>query len=156
MKLNKKGIAIDFISGIIFVVLIIFLGFILTLIISSHGAQKEKEFQAHTALMETNYQTRTVLMQEYEGKKIYQHIVDDFNEHGREITAQNIQRILTQNNPGTTWFVSISGYYLPTGSDLRQLSILIPDFVVPNPDGQIIRVKIKVLRESDFNLKPIQ
>lgn len=154
--MNKKAIAIDFMSGIIFVILIIFLGSILVFIISNHGAQKEREFMMHTALVETQYQTRTVLMQEFDGKKIYEHIIDDYKEFGRETTAQNIQKILNQNNHGTTWFVSIASYYLPQGQDLRQLSIQVPDFILPTPEGDVIRVKMKVLRESDFNLKPLK
>ena len=151
--MNKKGLAIKFMAGAIFIALIVILGLVLVLIVSHHGSKKEQEFNFHRALLETNYQTRTTLMQEYQGKKVYQHILDNYNEYGLDTAVQATREILTQSNPGTQWYVYISGTFVPDNRDLRVLSRHMPDFLLPNPNGNDLRVKIKVLQEGDFELK---
>lgn len=152
--MNKKALATKFMIVFIFLIVIILLGLILSLIISSHEVEKKDEFNVHRSLLETQYQTRTVLMQEFEDKKIYQHLLDDYNQHGVDAAVLNTSRMLHQYNPGTNWYVYVSGTYLPDDKKLRTLSTIIPDFLIPNTEGQDLRVKIKILKEGDFELNP--
>ena len=151
--MNKKGLAFKFMAGFMFIGLIVLMGFILFFIVANHGTKKEQEFNFHRALLETNYQTRTTLMQEYQGKVLYQHILDTYNDQGLETAIQTTRDILTNNNPGTQWYVYISGSFLPDRRELRVLGTHMPDFLLPNPQGNDLRVKIKILREGDFELK---
>lgn len=154
--MNKRAIAIDFMAGFIFIGLIIILGFILSFIVSSHGDKKEQEFNTHRALLETKYQTRTVLTQQYGDQQIYQQMLDDYNTHGVETAIENANRVLTENNPGTTWYIYINGHTNVDSRDLRNLDVILPELLVPNSKGTDLRVKIKILKEEDFDLKPLR
>ena len=158
IKLGKKGVAIKFLAGIFFIFIIILLGAIISIIVSSYVDQKSDVFNNHVSLLESQSQTRLILNQQFDGEYLWKSILREYNQNINDnpaMKAANLtNHILNENYRGGDWYVKINHAFIPSDSSLNVFNLNIPDFLLPNPvTNDPLRVRIKNLKETDFDLQ---